>query len=83
MIPWPAGAWNPENRRAYILNMYVYPEFRRRGIARSLMHTMIDWCRRQGFATVSLHASRHGRPLYESLGFVPTTEMRLTLNGDA
>jgi len=28
---------------------------------------------------VSLHASKMGRPLYESLGFEATTEMRLKL----
>jgi hypothetical protein len=43
------------------------------------MQTMVGWCRQQGFVHVSLHASRMGRPLYESLGFEPTTEMRLKL----
>jgi len=28
---------------------------------------------------ISLHASPFGRPLYESLGFEPTNEMRLHL----
>jgi len=40
---------------------------------------MIAWCRAQGFAGVTLHASDQGRPLYESLSFEPTTEMRLKL----
>ena len=31
-----------------ILNVYTYPEFRRRGIARQLMQLMIEWCRNQG-----------------------------------
>jgi GNAT superfamily N-acetyltransferase len=52
---------------------------RRRGVARQLMLTMIDWCRTQGFVQVDLHASKQGKPLYESLGFQPTTEMRLKL----
>jgi hypothetical protein len=30
----------------------------------------------QGYDRVLLHASDAGRPLYESLGFVPTNEMR-------
>jgi GNAT superfamily N-acetyltransferase len=57
----------------------VYPDFRRKGIARDLMKIMIDWCRTEGFAAVYLHASKDGRPLYEALGFEPTTEMRLKL----
>jgi GNAT superfamily N-acetyltransferase len=62
-----------------ILNMFTEPTFRRRGLARMLMQTMIAWCREQGYKTVALHASDEGRPLYESLGFQPTNEMRLHL----
>jgi GNAT superfamily N-acetyltransferase len=69
----------PECREASILNVYVYPEYRRRGIARRLMEVMITWCRDEGFPNVSLHASKDGRPLYESLGFEPTSELKLRL----
>jgi len=77
--PWPSHPYDLECRRATILNVYVYPQFRRKGIARQLMRTMIDWCQKEGFAAVYLHASKDGRPLYEALGFVPTSEMRLKL----
>jgi GNAT superfamily N-acetyltransferase len=77
--PWLSHPYDRQCRQATVLNMYVEPEFRRRGIARRLMQTMIDWCRNEGFINVSLHASKFGRPLYESLGFEPTTEMRLKL----
>ncbi len=78
---WPAHPRETRALRVWILNMYVEPEFRRRGIARRLMETMIGWCREAGFVNVSLHASAEGRPLYESMGFVPTNEMRLELDG--
>ena len=65
--------------RPYILNVYTDPAYRRRGLARALMQTMIDWCRREGFARVTLHASDDGRHLYESLGFQASNEMRLSL----
>lgn len=77
--PWPSHPYDGQCRRATILNMYTDPEFRRQGIARRLMQTMIDWCRKEGFVNVDLHASHKGRPLYESLGFKPTNEMRLNL----
>ncbi|MFZ3213728.1 MAG: GNAT family N-acetyltransferase, partial [Terriglobales bacterium] len=64
---------------AWILNVYTYPEYRRQGIARRLMQTMIGWCRQAGFQAVSLHTSDDGRPLHESLGFKPTEEMKLVL----
>lgn len=70
---------HPELQRAEILNVYTEPAFRRQGLARKLMLSMIGWCKREGFSWVSLHASEAGRPLYESLGFKPTKEMRLEL----
>ncbi len=77
--PWPAHPYDLECRRATILNVYTYPEYRRRGIARKLMQTMVDWSRCEGLARVNLHASRDGRHLYESMGFEPSNEMRLNL----
>jgi GNAT superfamily N-acetyltransferase len=77
--PWPAHPCDLECRRATILNVYTYPQHRRRGIARRILQTMIEWCRRESFARVTLHASPDGRHLYESLGFEPSNEMRLTL----
>ena len=76
---WPAHAYDLECRRATILNVYTEPEYRRRGIARQVMQTMIAWCRQEGFARVTLHASDDGRHLYESLGFEESNEMRLKL----
>jgi GNAT superfamily N-acetyltransferase len=77
--PWPAHPYDLECRRTTILNVYTNPQYRRRGIARQVMQTMIDWCKREGFANVNLHASKDGRHLYESLGFVTGNEMKLKL----
>ncbi len=77
--PWPSHPYDRECRRATILNMFTDEQFRRQGIARRLMQTMIEWCRKEGFVYVTLHASEKGRHLYESLGFEPSNEMRLDL----
>lgn len=77
--PWPAHPYDLECRRATILNVYVYPEYRRRGIARQLMLEILVWCKAEGLARVALHASDQGRHLYETLGFEPSNEMKLTL----
>jgi len=76
---WPGHPGETLARRAWILNMYTEPDARRSGVAKQILNTMIDWCRSEGFSTVSLHASPAGRPLYEAAGFQPTNEMRLTL----
>ncbi|MDD5766275.1 MAG: GNAT family N-acetyltransferase [Candidatus Marinimicrobia bacterium] len=75
----PSSPHDPQSRRAWILNVYTEPEYRQRGLAKSLMEIMINWCREQGFGSVSLHASDAGRHLYESMGFKPTNEMRLVI----
>jgi GNAT superfamily N-acetyltransferase len=77
--PWLAHPYDLDCRRATILNVYTNSEYRRRGIARKLMQVMIDWCKQEGLAGVTLHASDDGRRLYESLGFEPSNEMKLKL----
>lgn len=77
--PWPSHPYDQQCRRATILNLYVDPDFRRQGIARRLMQTMVDWCKKEAFVSVTLHYSDEGRPLYESMGFKPSNEMRLEL----
>ena len=79
LSPWLAHPYDLECRRATILNVYTDPEYRRRGIARQLMQIMIAWCKSEGLARITLHASDDGRHLYESLGFEPSNEMRLRL----
>jgi GNAT superfamily N-acetyltransferase len=59
-----------------VVNVYTEPDLRGRGLARALMTTLLEWATSQGFDRVLLHASDAGRPLYQSLGFVPTNEMR-------
>ena len=66
-------------RRPWVVNMYVEQAWRRRGLARKLMDVMIEWTRAQGYAHLLLHASNDGRPLYESMGFAASNEMRLKL----
>lgn len=61
----------------HIVNVYTDPAHRRRGLARRIMQAMVDWCDARGIVHITLAASDDGRPLYESLGFVPTNEMRL------
>ncbi|MGH9600960.1 MAG: GNAT family N-acetyltransferase [Terriglobales bacterium] len=80
VYPWVSNPCDPNPMRAYLLNVYVYQEFRRQGVARYLMEVMVDWCRAQGYSTVWLHASDEGRGLYESMGFAATNEMKLTFD---
>jgi GNAT superfamily N-acetyltransferase len=79
IVDWPGSPLNLEPKRAWILNIYVEPQQRRRGLARMIANSLVDWCRTNGFQSVALHASEYGRGLYETLGFRGTNEMRLLL----
>jgi GNAT superfamily N-acetyltransferase len=79
IVPWPGNPEERKRQRAFLLNVFTEPPFRRQGIARSVVQAMVDWCRREGYRSVRLMASETGRPLYQSMGFLPTAEMRLIL----
>jgi GNAT superfamily N-acetyltransferase len=64
-------------RQALVLNVFTEPQWRRRGLARFLMQHVIGWCRTERIESVVLHASDDGSALYQQLGFIPATEMRL------
>ena len=72
LMPRPGAMSGPE---AVVLNVYVEPEFRRQGVARTLMETLLRWCRTQDISRIVLHPTPVGQPLYESLGFKPRGEM--------
>ena len=80
LMDWPPHMIGPGARRGNILNVYTEAAFRRQGLARRLMETSLEWCRANRIQAVILHASNEGRPLYESLGFRPTNEMRLLID---
>ena len=73
------GPRNLVGRVGYIINVYTRPEHRRRGLARMLVDAAVAASRAEGLTVAELHASDEGRPLYESMGFRATNEMRLPL----
>jgi GNAT superfamily N-acetyltransferase len=79
LMDWPPHMIGPGAPRGNILNVYTEPRARRLGLARLLMETALAWCRDNGIRAVILHSSDVGRPLYESLGFKSTNEMRLEI----
>src|SRR5260370_21070155 len=57
LCPWPPNPLDPCTERAVILNVYTEPEFRKRGIARQIMLTILAWVKQHGLRSVNLHAS--------------------------
>jgi GNAT superfamily N-acetyltransferase len=56
-------------KQAHILNIFTEPGYRRFGLARRLVETMLAWCEAEGVGSVTLNASGEGKPLYEKLNF--------------
>ena len=61
---------NLSGNKAYIMNMYTRPEYRRRGIAIKILDMLIKESKNRGITAISLEATDMGRPLYEKYGFV-------------
>ena len=70
---------NPSGDKAYIMNMYTSPEYRRRGIAFETLRLLVADAEGRGVSAISLEATEMGRPLYEKFGFINmNNEMELT-----
>ena len=61
---------NPTGKKAYIMNMYTAPAYRRQGIAFHTLDLLVKDIRKQGVSQLTLEATEMGRPLYEKYGFV-------------
>lgn len=61
---------NSTGKKAYIMNMYTAPEYRRQGIAFHTLELLVKNAKGQGVLQIALEATDMGRPLYERYGFV-------------
>lgn len=77
MIPRPAPDGSIELREGTVVNVYTAPAWRRKGLGALVVKHVMEYARYHQINRLSLHASDDGRPLYETLGFAPTNEMRL------
>lgn len=61
---------NPSGCKAYIMNMYTHPDYRRRKIAYKMLDMLVSEAKNKNITAISLEATEMGRPLYEKYGFV-------------
>ncbi|MDD3164769.1 MAG: GNAT family N-acetyltransferase [Oscillospiraceae bacterium] len=62
---------NPTGQKAYIMNLYTDPAYRRCGIARRTLALLVEEAKARGVLQISLEATAMGRPLYAACGFTP------------
>jgi ribosomal protein S18 acetylase RimI-like enzyme len=76
IIDWPPHPLHPnEDKRGYVLNLFVEPSHRKRGLAKMLTGLGEAEIAGRGVSFAILHATRMGRPLYEQIGWAQTAEM--------
>ena len=69
---------NPSGKKAYIMNMYTNPEYRRQGIAFRTLDILVNDAKKRGITQIYLEATDMGKPLYEKYGFtIMPSEMEL------
>lgn len=66
-LPVKAGS---NSKVAYFSNMYTCPEYRKRGIASSLMKHILGFLKEEGVQKAMLHALEDGKGVYKKLGFI-------------
>ena len=71
---------NPSGNKAYIMNMYTSPSYRRKGIAYKTLDLLVLSAKERGISSISLEATEMGRSLYEKYGFIKMNdEMELPI----
>ena len=60
----------PTGRIGLLSSMYTAPDYRRRGIAKELLHRVVEEAKKYGCGSVQITASDMGVKLYAAYGFV-------------
>lgn len=79
----PANPASITGKTGTLLNVFTYPEYRRRGIATKVISQIIEQAKQLGLSSIDLSATKDGKPVYEKLGFIEPkskyTSMKLKL----
>lgn len=61
-------------KRARLMNVYTKKDFRRQGIASTMLYMLIEEAKEKGVTEITLDATGQGTKLYKRYGFVPSDE---------
>jgi ribosomal protein S18 acetylase RimI-like enzyme len=80
VIDWPPHPSHPiQDKRGYILNVFVEASHRNRGVGTTLMALAETELKKRGVSFAVLHATAMGQRLYNALGWKATAEMAKSL----
>ena len=65
---------NPSGRCAYLMNIYVRPQYRSRGYGMEIVSWLVNQARALGITKIYLESSECGKRMYQKLGFKGMTD---------
>lgn len=71
---------NPSGRCAYLMNIYVRPQYRGKGLGSKIVNWLIDEAKKRTVTKIYLETSQSGHKMYKSLGFVDMKDMMIYNN---
>ncbi|MCD6073674.1 MAG: GCN5-related N-acetyltransferase [Rhodospirillales bacterium] len=80
IVDWPPHPSHPaQDRRGYVLNMYVDPDHWHGGLGQRLMDMARNEAAALGLDYITVHATPRNQPVYQASGWVPTTELGIRI----
>ena len=65
-----------EGKCGTLLNVFTFPEYRKKGIAKKLIEKIINEAKFMGIESIELKSTEDGYNLYKNLGFVENNEYK-------
>lgn len=66
---------NPDGRCAYLMNIYVRPDFRHQGVGSAIVDHLVSLALTLGCDKIYLETTSMARSMYAAAGFVPYPDM--------
>lgn len=66
---------NPTGKCAYLMNIYVREQFRRKGVAHRIVSRLLDEAKNKKCGKIYLETTAEGKSVYASLGFRDMADM--------
>jgi N-acetylglutamate synthase-like GNAT family acetyltransferase len=78
---WPPNRTFINGKIGTLLNVYTYPEYRKKGIVTNIIKMIIEEAKKRDVSVINLLATEDGESVYKKLGFFETEDksMRLKL----
>ncbi len=75
----PGNLALPRGLTGIILNVYTLPEYRRKGLSKTIINRLVEEGRNANLDRIELRATKDGEQLYRQMGFYEPVEKTMEL----